>query len=98
MIVGYHVVRGMSGYGRNHLRNPESILSGCGLFEGTEVGTMRKNGGMLAGWIPSVTGFSLALLMLGGCAQIGPASISHGRGAYNEVIAKTDHEQRSPKR
>ena len=54
---------------------------------------MRKNGGMLAGWIPSVTGFSLALLMLGGCAQIGPASISHGRGAYNEVIAKTDDDQ-----
>ncbi len=54
---------------------------------------MRKNGGMLAGWIPSVTGFSLALLMLGGCAQIGPAAISHGRGAYNEVIAKTDDDQ-----
>ena len=54
---------------------------------------MGKNRGMLAGWIPPVAGFSLALLISGGCAQIGPASISHGRAIYNEVIAKTDDDQ-----
>ena len=46
-----------------------------------------------AGWRAYAAGVGLALLILGGCAQIGPASISHGRGAYNEVITKTDDEQ-----
>ncbi len=55
--------------------------------------TTGKNGGVPLGWIPSAAGFSLALLILAGCAQIGPASISHGRAAYNEVIAKTDDDQ-----
>ncbi len=46
-----------------------------------------------AGWRAYATGVGLALVILGGCTQIGPASISHGRGAYNEVIARTDDEQ-----
>ena len=54
---------------------------------------MEKSGGMLAGWTPSIIGYSLAILILGGCVQVGPTAISQGRGAYNEVIAKTDDEQ-----
>ncbi|MCP3903174.1 MAG: hypothetical protein GY715_06005 [Planctomycetes bacterium] len=31
--------------------------------------------------------------LLGGCAVVGPTSISNGRGVYNEIITRTDDEQ-----
>jgi hypothetical protein len=34
-----------------------------------------------------------AILLLNGCAQVGPNSISRGRAAYNEAITRTDDEQ-----
>src|SRR5262245_990932 len=42
---------------------------------------------------PTLLVFSLAWLALSACEGVGPATLGAGRGAYNDVIARTNSEQ-----